>query len=194
MKLFTVPVLVGLLAAGPGLPSRGTGPARVQMEQVDGAVVSSWFLGQEARTSPDGRIPFGADPAAFRRDRLDGGARLVDTFTQPGRSPSSPASVSRTVLRRRGTSLVYDAAEDKDGFTGTYTFADERLAAWTCRLEGRDGATLAGRGEYDGQTLRSWCLLDRPGLAMLLSGTFQAVPEPEYRARVACMDPPPGAE
>jgi len=153
-----------------------------------------WYLGWEARTSPDGMIPYGTDPEAFKREVLEDGVRILETFTQPGRSPSSPAVVSHTVLRRRGNSLVYDAEEDRDGFAGIYTFNDVHLNTWTCDLKGRNGASLTGRGDCDGLGLRTRYLLVRPGLAMLLEGTCQAVPEREYETRVAGMRPRPGAE
>lgn len=180
MSVHPHPLFLALVLAAPA-PAQA--PAR-----------TTHYLGREVRTAPDGRLPYGDDPCALMRQELDGGDRIVETRTQAGRSPSSPAQVQVLELTRRGRSLVFDAVEDRGEYRGTRTYADAGMTLWRCDLRHRGGGRVEGAGEPAGEGFRTRCAWSGFGNDMLVTTTFTPVAPEEYARQVARMRPPPGAE
>lgn len=158
------------------------------------ATVTTCYAGRETRTSPDGKLPYGATPRVLKREVADLGARIVETTTESGRSPSMPPAISVRVLTRRAGSLVFDAVEDGGAFRGTVTFTDDRLDHWRCALQRQAGGSLTGTGSRSEAGIQTTCSLELPGSAMRLTVALQPVSQGEYDRRLAAMVPPPGAE
>jgi len=157
-------------------------------------VTVDYYYGREVRTALDGRIPYGDSHCVLKREVEEGGARIVETTTEPGHSPSMPASTSVRELKRRGTSLVYDAVEDHGAFTGTVTFIDAHLNQWQCDFKRREGGSLKGNVERSQKGIRTHYTLVLPNISMLLEGTLEPVSAREYEREEASMHPRRGAE
>jgi len=152
------------------------------------------YLGREVRTDLAGRLPYGEDACVLMREERDGGDRIVETVTQAGRSPSSPALVRVLTLTRRGRSLVFDAVEGDGDGRGTRTYTDAGMGTWRSAMERRGGGREEGGGEPAGAGFRTRCAVSGSAFGMLLTTTFTPVGPDEYARRAARMRPPPGAE
>jgi hypothetical protein len=154
----------------------------------------AFYAGREVRTATDGIIPYGDSRCVLKREVAEGGARIVETTTQPGPSPSMPPLVSVRVLTRRGPSLIYDAVENQGCFRGIVIFLSASMDQWRTILRRKGGGSLNGTGDLTGMGLRLHATLTLPKDAMFLDGTLTAVPAEEYERVEAAMHPPAGAE
>ena len=159
-----------------------------------GAGSSAYYYGQVASFSSDGRIPYGNTESAVKREILDDGARIVETVTQPGPSPSMRPKEIVTKLKRRHKTLVYDAADAGGTLAGTVTFQDPDLKIWTYDIELKAGGTIKGSGKLLPDGIKTEKHFSGGGRPMSVKEDLKAVSEREYRMRVGEMHPPKGAE
>lgn len=154
---------------------------------------AAYYYGEVAFFSPDGRLPYGKTEAAVKREVLDGGARIIETVTQPGNSPSMPPKTIVTELRRRGKKLVYAASDAGGTFTGTVTFKDAALTSWTYNIKLKAGGTVKGSGKLTAEGI----LTDKQltgGRPMTVKEDLKTASEEQYTAAVNSMKPGFGAE
>jgi hypothetical protein len=153
-----------------------------------------FYYGQVAFFSPNGKLPYGETEAAVRRQVLENGARIVETVTQPGRSPGMRPVEIVTELKRRGRTLAYDASDAGATFTGTLTFKDAELKAWTYDIKLKAGGTIKGTGELTPAGIKTAKQLAGTGRAMLIREDLGVINAAEYKRRVAELLPARGAE
>ncbi len=184
MKVFTAVVAVSAaaLAACAGAVTL----------KVAGGV--SYYYGQVSSFSPDGKLPYGKNDLALKREVLDGGARVVETVTEAAPAPGMRPRVTVTELKRRKKTLVYDAADDKGAFSGTVTFKDPALSSWTYRIKFVKGGELTGSGSLSGDGIKTEKSVTGPGRPMMLREDLKAVSEDNYRVQVGMMMPARGME
>jgi len=162
----------------------------VAVKVTDGA---AYYCGESSFFSPDGRLPYGSAETAVKREILSGGARIIETVTQPGHSPGMPAKTIVTELKRRGKRLVYDVSDAGGTFSGTITFKNGQLNSWTYDLKLKDGGTVKGSGSLTGEGIRTEKQLTG-GRPMLVKDDLKTASESKYNRTVGMMKPPAGAE
>ncbi|MDO8804145.1 MAG: hypothetical protein Q7R35_06930 [Elusimicrobiota bacterium] len=179
---------VGFIIIGAALSAcAGTGAPKA-------AGGTAYYYGQVSYLSPDGKLPYNSTDSAVKREMLDGGARLIETVTQPGSGHSMRPKEFVTKLKRRKKTLVYDASDSGGTFTGTLTFKDRRLRSWTYRIKLKDGGAIKGSGRLSPEGIKTEKQLTGTGRPMLIREDLKAVTEQEYEMRVNEMRPPGGAE
>jgi hypothetical protein len=153
-----------------------------------------YYHGSTRFFSPDGRLPYGGSDSALKRETIDGGGMIIETFTQPGVSPGMPIEEHITTLTRIGRSLSYSVSGYGSALSGTVTFSGRGLDKWTydLALEGRD--YLTGTGEIKDDTLITEKKLDQPGRPMLVRGSLKKVSRESYYRQVEGMKSLPGTE
>jgi hypothetical protein len=52
-------------------------------------------------------------------------------------------------MTRRGKTLVFDATDDGKTFTGTLTYASDKLDSWTYDIQMTGGGSVKGKGRID---------------------------------------------
>lgn len=144
--------------------------------------------------SPDGRLPYGGSDSALKREIVEGGGMIIETFTQPGVSPGMPPEEHITTLTRIGRSLSYSASEYGGALSGTVTFSGRDLDKWKYDLRPEDGGYLTGGGEIKNGKLITEKNLDQPGRPMLVRDELKRVSRESYYLRVEGMKPLPGTE
>lgn len=154
----------------------------------------AFYYGQVSYFSPNGKLPYGETESAVKREILENGSRILETVTQPGRAPGMRPVQIVTELKRRGKSLVYDAADAGATFTGRLTFKDAGLKAWTYDIKLKDGGTITGTGELTPAGIKTAKLLGGAARPMLIKEDLGAIKAAEYTRRVAEMAPARGAE
>ena len=88
-----------------------------------------YFKGKIQRTSADGRIPYGPAFSSLARRAVDlKVGRISECVLQEGK-------VFVTTLTATATPLVYSASDASGSFTGTVTFEDATLSAWSYDLQ-----------------------------------------------------------
>ena len=137
-------------------------------------------------------MPLGKTRSAAKREISNGGALIVETVTEPGRSPSAPAQTFTTRITRRGETLVYDAADDEKTFSGTMTFSGPGLEAWTYDLKIAKGGALTGTGRLTPEGLSAVKLMTGPD-EVKITDELKTVTREEYAREIEAMRPP-GAE
>ena len=106
---------------------------------------TAYYYGQVSFLSPDGKLPYNKTDSVVKRETLDGGARIIETVTQPGSGHGMRPKEFVTELKRRKKTLVYDASDAGGAFTGTLTYKDPELKTWTYNIKLKDGeAWLVG--------------------------------------------------
>ncbi|MBI5239625.1 MAG: hypothetical protein HY926_04075 [Elusimicrobia bacterium] len=151
----------------------------------------SYYHGQAAYFSLDGRIPYHKTELALKREVLRDGALIRETVTRPGLAPGMPPELSVLELRRRGDSLVFDASGP---FTGTVAFSDKRLKEWTLDLHSQSGRDLTGSAKISSAGLKARKFISGPGRSMSVREDLKAVSPDGYQARLREMKPLPGTE
>lgn len=164
--------------------------AAVVLKASDGV---TYFCGETASFTPDGRLPYGKTEAAVKRELLAGGARIVETVTLPAPGHGMRPKTVVTELKRRGKKLVYDAADQKGTFSGTVTFKDAELKSWTYDLKFRDGGAVKGTGALTAEGLKTEKSVTA-GRPMLVRDDLKAVSQEEYQAMVNSFQPARGME
>ncbi len=154
---------------------------------------TAYYFGTVKYSSLDGRLPFGRNVAAAKREIASGGALILEAVTEPGRSPSMPAQTFTTRLIRRGETLVYDAADDEKTFSGTMTFSGPGLEAWTYDIKLAGGGALTGSGRLTAEGLSAVKTLGG-SQEVKITEELKAVSQAEYAREIAAMAPPAGAE
>ncbi len=154
---------------------------------------TSYYLGESAFFSPDGRLPYGKTDSAVKREILAGGARIIETVTQPGAGPGVPPKTMVTELKRRGKKLVYDASDAGGTFSGTLTYKDAGLTGWTYDLRLKNGGAIKGKGSVSAGGLKTEKQLTG-GRPMLVKDELKPVSEEKYNDEVRAMKPGYGAE
>lgn len=180
MRNKILPILLSVAAAA----CSGTAP-RPAADSV------SLYYGQSVFLSPDGRLPYNKTEAALKREVLEGGALVRETFTRPGAAPGVPPELVVVELRRRGESLVYEA---KGSFSGTATFASPRLKGWTLDLKAGAGGSMTGSGTASSSGYRVERRLSGVARPMLIKEELKAVTAEDYERRVRALRPRPGTE
>lgn len=155
---------------------------------------TAYYCGQVSFFSPDGTLPYGNTDSALKREVLDGGARIIETVTQPGAGHSMRAVETVTELKRRKKTLVYDASAAGGTVTGTVTFKDAELKTWTYALKLKAGGTIKGSGILDAKGIKIEKQLSGGGRPMSVKEDLKTVPERRYTMSVNAMRPPGGAE
>lgn len=154
---------------------------------------TAYYFGTVKYSSLDGRMPFGKTRSAAKREISAGGALVVETVTEPGRSPSMPAQTFTTRITRRGETLVYDAADDEKTFTGTVTFSGPGLEAWTYDIKLVKGGELTGSGKLTPEGLSAVKVMAGPD-EVKITEELKTVSQDEYAREIEEMRPPVGAE
>jgi hypothetical protein len=155
---------------------------------------AAYYYGQVSFYSPDGKLPYGNTESAVKREILDGGARIIETVTQPGPSHSMSPEEIVTTLKRRKKTLVYDASDAGGTFTGAVVFKDPELKTWACDIKLKAGGIIKGSGKILPGGIQMEKQLSGYGRPMSVKEDLKAVSEAEYKNRVSEMLPPPGAE
>ncbi len=155
--------------------------------------VTTYYYGQVLFFSPDGKLPYGSGDSAVRREISNGGARIIETVTQPGSGHSMRPKEIVTTLKRRKKTLVYDASDSGGTFSGTVAFKDPGLTDWTYNIKLKAGGSITGAGSLSPEGIKTEKQLAgvRP---MSVKEDLKAVSEKEYKMRVNDMRPPAGAE
>lgn len=153
---------------------------------------TAYYFGPVELLSPDGRLPYGKTEAAVKREVLDGGARIIETVTQPGAAPGVPAKEIVTELRLK-KKLVYSVSDAKGSFSGTVTFKDPELKSWTYNIKLAKGGGIKGSGSVSEEGIKTEKQLTG-GRPMLVRETLKAVSEAEYLRRVEEFKPHKWAE
>ncbi len=152
------------------------------------------YYGQVSFFSPDGKIPYNNTESAVKREILDGGARIIETVTQPGHGHSMRPREIITTLKRRKKTLVYDASDAGGTFTGSVTFKDPELKTWTYDIKLKTGGELKGSGRISPDGIKTEKQLSGVGRPMSAREDLRTVSEDIYKMRVSEMSPPAGAE
>lgn len=155
---------------------------------------TAYYYGQVSFLSPDGKLPYNKTDSAVKREVLDGGARIIETVTQPGSGHSMRPREFITELKRRKKTLVYDATDAGGTFTGTLTYKDPGLKTWTYNIKLKDGGTIKGSGKLSPEGIQTEKQLSGGSRPMLVKEDLKTVSEREYKMRVDEMRPPGGAE
>lgn len=129
----------------------------------------------------------------MKRAISEGGRVLVETWTQPGPSPSMPPQVTVIRLTRRGESLVHDASDEKKTFVGSVVFVSGLLDAWTCTLTYSTVGTVTGSGRVSAEGVRTSRTFQGPRL-MLTAEELRPIAREVYDDEIASMRPPKEAE
>lgn len=158
------------------------------------AAGTAYYYGQVSMFSPDGRLPYGKTDSAVKREVLDGGARIIETVTQPAASPGMRAKESVTELKRRKKTLVYDASDDKGTFSGTVSFKGPKLEDWTYDIKLAKGGTIKGHATLSEEGIKTEKQLSGVSRPMLVKEDLKPVSEQVYNMRVNEMRPPRFAE
>lgn len=154
---------------------------------------TAYYFGPVELLSPDGRLPYGKTEAALKREILDGGARIIETVTQPGAAPGVPARETVTELRRLKKKLAYSVSDAKGSFSGTVTFKDPELKSWTYNIKLAKGGDIKGSGSVSEAGIKTEKQL-AGGRPMLVRENLKAVTEAEYLRRVEEFKPHKWAE
>lgn len=154
---------------------------------------AAYYYGEVSYFSPDGRLPYGKSESAVKREILDGGARIIETVTQPGNSPSMPARTIVTELKRIRKTLAYSAADEGGTFSGKVTFKDAGLKTWTYDIKLKDGGAVKGSGKLTAEGISTEKQLTG-GRPMSIKEDLKTVSEEQYTAAVNSMKPARGAE
>lgn len=152
------------------------------------------YFGETRFFSPDGRLPYGGGDSALKREIVEGGGMIIETFTQPGVSPGMPPEERVTTLTRIGRSLSYSVSEYGGALSGTVTFSDLDLDKWEYDLRPEGGGYLTGAGGIKNGELVAEKKLDQPGRPMLVREKLEPVSREEYSRRVEGMKPLRGTE
>ncbi len=153
-----------------------------------------YYSGSAGFFSPDGRLPYGGNDAALRREIAEGGGVIFETFTQPGISPGMPPEERVTTLTRIGRSLSYRASEYGGSMAGTVVFSGRGLDKWSYDLVPESGSYLTGTGEVKAGELTAKKKLEQPGRPMLIREKLRRVSREEYsRMLGACCTNPDSA-
>lgn len=155
---------------------------------------TAYYYGQASFFSPDGRLPYGKTDSAVKREVLDGGARIIETVTQPAASPGMRPKESVTELKRRKKTLVYDASDAKGTFSGTVAFKGPELKSWTYNIKLAKGGAIKGSGEVSEEGIKTEKQISGGGRPMLVKEDLKKVSEQVYTLRVNEMRPPSLAE
>jgi hypothetical protein len=155
---------------------------------------TAYYFGPAAFFSPDGRLPYGKTDSAVKREVLDGGARILETVTQPAPGHGMRPKESVTELKRRKQTLVYSASDDKGTFSGTVTFKDPALKSWTYKIKMAKGGELTGSGSLSGEGIKTEKKITGPGRPMLVREDLKPVSEENYLLQVRMMRPSAGME
>lgn len=184
MEIFKIGILVvsTVLAACAGA---------VTLKVADGV---SYYYGSVSMLSPDGRLPYNKTESAVKREIMEGGARIIETVTQPGPSHSMKPEIYVTELRRRKKTLVYDVSDKGGTFSGTVTFSDPALRSWTYDIKLKDGSAITGRGELAKEGILTEKQLTGVKRPMMVKEKLKPVSEGVYKMRVSEFYPPGGAE
>lgn len=153
-----------------------------------------YYFGRISFFSPDGRIPYGRTEAAVKREILDGGARIIETVTQPGPSPSMRPRETVTVLKRRQETRVYDVSDAGGTLAGTVTFQDPGLETWALDMSLKGGGTITGSGKLSPEGIKAEKRLPDATRPVFVTEDLRTVSETEYKRRVSEMHPPKWAE
>lgn len=154
----------------------------------------AFYYGQVSFFSPDGKLPYGETESAVKREVLENGARIVETVTQPGNAHGMRPVEIVTELKRRGKSLAYDAKDAGATFTGTLTFKDAELKAWTYDIKLKAGGTIKGTGGLSAAGIKTAKQMAGVPHPMLIKEDLAVIKAAEYRMRVKEMAPARGAE
>lgn len=152
------------------------------------------YHGRTRFFSPDGRLPYGSSESALKREIIEGGGMIIETYTQPGVSPGMPLEERVTTLTRIGRSLAYSVSEYGGALDGTVVFSGRGLDKWTYDLVPEGGGYLTGTGEITNGALVTKKRLDQPARPMLVRDELERVSREEYYRRVEDMKPLPGTE
>jgi len=184
MEVFKVGIIIiaGVLSACAGA---------VTLKAAGG---TAYYYGQVSFFSPDGKLPYNKTDSAVKREVLDGGARIIETVTQPGSGHSMRPKEFVTELKRRKKTLVYDVSDAGATFTGTVTYKDPGLKTWTYNIKLKAGGAIKGSGKLSLEDIRTEKQLSGVSRPMLIKEDLKTVPEREYKMRVDEMRPPGGAE
>lgn len=153
-----------------------------------------YYHGRTRFASPDGRLPYGGSDSALKREIVEGGGMIIETFTQPGISPGMPPEERVTTLTRIGRSLSYSVSEYGGAVSGTVTFSDRGLDKWRYDLTVGGEGYLTGYGEIKGDALLTEKKLEQPGRPMLVRDELKKVSRKHYHLQVEGMKPLPGTE
>ena len=184
MKAFKV----GLIIIAAVLPSCA---GNMVLRAADGA---AYYYGQVSFFSPDGKLPYGNTDSAVKREVMDGGERIVETVTQPGPGHAMSPREFVTELKRRKKTLVYDVSDAGGTFTGSVTYKDSGLKAWTYDIKLKEGGTIKGSGWLTPEGVKTEKRLLGVARPMTVREDLKTVSEGEYKMRVDEMRPPAGAE
>lgn len=161
---------------------------------IKGAGRVEHYYGTTRFFSPDGRLPYGSSDSALQREIVEGGGMIIETFTQPGVSPSMPPEEHITTLTRIGRSLSYDVSEYGGGLRGTITFSDSGLDKWTYDLTLEGGGYVSGSGEIKDGGLSTEKKLDQAGRPMSVKDDLKKVSRENYYRQLETMKPGAGSE
>lgn len=161
---------------------------------ISGVGGIEYYSGSTRFFSPDGRLPYGGSDSAVKREIVDGGGMIIETFTQPGVSPGMSPEEHITTLTRIGRSLAYSVSEYGSSLSGTVTFSGRGLDKWTYDLTLEGGGHITGTGEIKGDALITEKNLTRTGRPMLIRDELKRVSRKIYHLRVEEMKPLPGTE
>lgn len=155
---------------------------------------TAYYYGQVSLFSPDGRLPYGKTDSAVKREVLDGGARIIETVTQPAAGHGMRPKESVTELKRRKKTLVYDASDAKGTFSGTVVFKGPELKNWTYNIKLAKGGEIKGSGSLSEEGIKTEKQLTGGGRPMMVKEDLKAVSEQVYSMQVSEMNPPRLAE
>ena len=155
---------------------------------------TAYYYGQVSFFSPDGKLPYGNTDSAVKREVLDGGARIIETVTQPGAGHGMRPKEFVTQLKRRKKTLVYDASDAGGTFTGTVTFKEAELKTWTYKIKLKAGGAIKGTGWLTPEGVKTEKQLLGVARPMTVKEDLKTVSERDYKMHVNEMRPPGGAE
>jgi hypothetical protein len=115
-----------------------------------------YYKGTSTTTSPDGKTPYGppADDIVQRTvDRQAG--TIVEDVVMAGRDVP-------TTMRRKGTTLEFDASDEGGTFSGTLTYSGPEWDSWTYALTVGKTGSISGTGKIVDGTIMTDKMFNGP--------------------------------
>jgi len=130
-----------------------SGPAAATPKKTEAprpAATVKYYYGKVLTTSPDGKTPYGPPRFSLAKRTVDQATGTVMEVVRNG------GKTFNTTLTRPAKGLAWTAADAEGTFSGTVTFADASLGAWTYDIVMKNGSgSIKGRGSVDAGGLKT---------------------------------------
>ena len=111
----------------------------------------TWFIGTSTTMSADGKTLFGKASAVVKRTLQPSSHQIVEELRR------SDGLASKSTLRQRGNTPVFDVADAAATFSGTVTFNGDPYgkSAWSYTIAMTSGKLLSGTGGWSDAGLQT---------------------------------------